>query len=335
MDYCLRLATLTIFILSVYLSVVSSVHAHESRPLFLEVTDKGTGSYHTLLKIPPGLDGNNHPEIIFQQCQKEKEKLQFTRTDSIVYMQSLQCLEGLTTLEINYPNYQSPLSTLVRIKRISGEIQTKLLNPGESTWEIPRGETPFAIFLSYCQMGIFHIWEGVDHLLFLVCLVFIAGAGKRIFITITGFTIAHSLTLTLSALQWVKLSVGPVEAVIALSVVFLAREIARSRAESLTWSYPILVSSSFGLLHGFGFASVLNEIGLPQTELLNGLLSFNLGVELGQLVFIGVMLALYRVVTNLGYVQIFRKLERPVIYGVGITASYWLFERSARFMALS
>ena len=335
MDYCLRLTTSTILILTVYMSVVSSVRAHESRPLYLEITDKGSGNYHTLLKIPPGLDGDNHPDAIFQECQQAKEKLHFTRTDSIVYVQSLQCLEGLKTLEINYPSYQPPLPTLVRIKRNSGETQTKLLNPGESIWDIPPAETPFEIFVSYCQMGVFHIWKGVDHLLFLVCLVFIAGTGKRILITITGFTIAHSLTLTLSALQWVTLRVEPVEAVIALSVVFLAREIARPGEGSLTWNYPIIVSSSFGLLHGFGFASVLNEIGLPQTELFNGLLSFNLGVELGQLLFIGVVLALYRVVTNLGYIQMFRKLERPVIYGVGITASYWLFERSARFIGLS
>jgi hydrogenase/urease accessory protein HupE len=330
----MRISALMASILGLYLFLVSNAQAHESRPLYLEIKEKVASNYHMLLKIPPGLDGDNHPEIIFQQCQKTNEKLQFTRIDSVVYVQSFQCLEGLNALVINYPSYQPPLPALVRITRSSGEMQTKLLNPGERVWEMPPGETPFAVFVSYSQMGVLHIWKGIDHLLFLVCLIFIAGTGKRIVITITGFTIAHSLTLVLSALQWVKLSIGPVEAVIALSVVFLAREIAQPRMESLTWNYPIIVSSSFGLLHGFGFASVLNEIGLPQTEVFTGLLSFNLGVELGQLAFVGMLIVFYWVVRNLGYIQFLQKMQTPLIYSVGGIASYWLIDRSARFIAL-
>ena len=136
----------------------------------------------------------------------------------------------------------------------------------EKPWLIVE-KTPsrFSVAQTYAGLGIKHILLGFDHLLFLICLLFIAGTGKRIFITITGFTLAHSLTLVLSALNIVKLSIAPVEAIIALSIVFLATEIAKGRRNTLTWRYPVTVSASFGLLHGFGFAAVLNEIGLLRT----------------------------------------------------------------------
>jgi len=114
----------------------------------------------------------------------------------------------------------------------------------------------------------------------------VAGVGKKLLVTITGFTIAHSITLALSALNLVRLPIPPVEAVIALSVVYLAMEIALQKKDSLTYRYPIAVSSSFGLLHGFGFAAVLADIGLPQVEIVTSLLFFNIGVELGQIIFV-------------------------------------------------
>ena len=153
------------------------------------------------------------------------------------------------------------------------------------------------VAVQYTWLGMEHIWIGFDHLLFVLCLIWIAGSLRRILITITGFTLAHSVTLALSALQIVVLPVPPIEAVIALSVLFLATEIARGEggfngakgangaSGALTWRYPIAVSSTFGLLHGLGFAAVLNEIGLPQTELVTGLVFFNVGVEIGQVVF--------------------------------------------------
>jgi len=140
------------------------------------------------------------------------------------------------------------------------------------------------------------------------------------------------VTLALSALQLVRVPVPPVEAVIALSIVFLATEIARPRRDTLTWRYPILVSSAFGLVHGFGFAAVLGEIGMPQTQVPLALLFFNLGVEGGQLLFIAAMLP---IILFLGWLVRRRKadaatlaaIERPVAYAVGIIAAYWMIDR--------
>jgi hydrogenase/urease accessory protein HupE len=174
----------------------------------------------------------------------------------------------------------------------------------------------------------------MDHLLFILCLIWIAGSPRRILATITGFTLAHSVTLAMSALDLIRVPVPPVEAAIALSVVFLATEVAKGRRNNLTWRYPIAVSGSFGLLHGLGFAAVLNEIGLPQTELVTGLLFFNVGVEIGQALFAALVIAALFLVRRAAVLRMSEevlntRLRYVMSYGVGCTASYWLVGRVA------
>jgi hydrogenase/urease accessory protein HupE len=204
---------------------------------------------------------------------------------------------------------------------------------------IPETESFGAVARDYLSLGVQHILEGYDHLLFLVCLLLIAGTGRRIVITVTGFTIAHSITLVLSTLGVVRVPVPPVEAAIALSIVFLAVEIVRGNRDALTYRYPIAVASAFGLLHGFGFAAVLGETGLPQTEIPTALLFFNVGVEIGQLLFIGAVIGVYQLVRVTGTAMLdrdfsldaLRPLQTPAAYAVGILASFWLVERVASF----
>jgi hydrogenase/urease accessory protein HupE len=192
----------------------------------------------------------------------------------------------------------------------------------------------------YLRLGIRHILTGYDHLLFLVCLLLIAGTGRRIFWTITGFTLAHSLTLVLSTLGWVRVPVAPVEASIALSIVFVAWEILRGDRNSLAFRHPIAISSAFGLLHGFGFASVLSETGLPQTEIPAALLFFNLGVEIGQLLFVVGLILAYQLVRGAAsavglskpaLTQRLSRMQKPLIYAVGALASFWMIQRIASF----
>ena len=182
------------------------------------------------------------------------------------------------------------------------------------------------------MLGILHILEGIDHLLFVACLLLIAGTGRRILITITGFTIAHSITLLLSALDVVHVPVPPVEASIALSIVFLATEIAKESRDTLTYRYLITVATLFGLLHGFGFAAVLKSIGLPQVEILTGLLFFNVGVEIGQILFVGFIMTIFFGVQAIGNRLLqstisLAKFEKPIVYVIGSIASLWMFER--------
>ena len=178
---------------------------------------------------------------------------------------------------------------------------------------------------------------GTDHLLFVLCLIIIAGRFKRLLLTVTGFTLAHSITLSLAILDIVRLPTELVELLIALSIVLLAVEIIKHRrapAEQLpsfTWRHPVSASSAFGLLHGFGFAVVLQELGLPTAMKAQALLFFNIGVELGQLLFIAlVLIIVFLGLRTIAPVNKHRTLLTDmVVYGVGITSSYWLFERLA------
>jgi hydrogenase/urease accessory protein HupE len=214
-----------------------------------------------------------------------------------------------------------------------------LASPKETEVIIPAVESFGSVARDYLTLGVRHILEGYDHLLFLMCLMLIAGTGRRILITITGFTIAHSITLALSALGVVRVPIPAVEAAIALSIVFLAVEIVRGDPNSLTYRYPIAVSSSFGLLHGFGFAAVLGETGLPQTEIPAALLFFNVGVEIGQILFVAVVIAIYQLVRLVGRasfdrdlsVDALRPLQTPAAYAVGILGSFWMIQRVATF----
>ena len=216
----------------------------------------------------------------------------------------------------------------------SGETHTVVRRPDDTVWTIPMAETKSQVAKDYTLLGIFHIWEGKDHLLFVLCLLWIAGDLRRILYTITGFTVAHSITLALAAFEVVRLPVPPVEIVIALSVAFLAMEIAKGKRDNLTWNYPITVSSSFGLIHGLGFAAVLAEIGLPQTELVTGLLFFNVGVEVGQVAFALVVMAgiffLKRFLSHrTSGSKLDERLQTGLGYAVGCTAAFWVIERSA------
>jgi hydrogenase/urease accessory protein HupE len=241
-------------------------------------------------------------------------------------------------IEIRFPVAQPGVATVIRFTVFGGGTQTHVLPPGRNRWTVSQAETRSSVAIDYLKLGIHHIWTGTDHLLFVVCLIFIAGSWGRILTTITGFTVAHSLTLALSALGLVRLPVAAVEALIALSVVFLATEICKGRRDNLTWRYPISVSITFGLLHGLGFAAVLHEIGLPDNELLTGLLLFNVGVEVGQIIFaIGVitlftvLCALARWMGRAGDFDL--RLQQVIGAGAGCVAAFWMFERMATWLA--
>lgn len=301
----------------------SNTQAHEARPLSIVINERASNVYVINTKIPPSVPIFNHPKILMPSFCKAKGKIYHCSQD----------ISG-SLLNINYPRFNPAISTLIRVNRLSGEKHSVLLGPKISEWSFPTKETKVGVAKQYTQLGISHILGGFDHLLFLVGLLFIAKTRKRILLAITGFTIAHSITLALSALDLVRLPVEPVEAIIALSIVFVASEIARGKRDTITYRYPIVVSSSFGLLHGFGFASVLNEIGLPQTELITGLLFFNVGVELGQLMFVGGLVSLVfalQFVSKITIEHIF-KFERPIAYCLGILATFWMIERISIFL---
>ena len=336
-----RAAILLALALSTIGTLSSAARAHESRPLYIEVTENAPLVFSVRWKIPPSVDVRNAPEILMAEgCVAARGQGAAANRGS-VRRRTYRCDvdPAGTALQIRYPAFNPSVSALLRVSRRSGETHSLLASPDQTELIIPEVESFGAVARDYLTLGVKHILEGYDHLLFLVCLMLIAGTGRRILITITGFTIAHSITLALSALGLVRVPVPAVEAAIALSIVFLAVEIVRGDENSLTYRYPIAVAASFGLLHGFGFAAVLGETGLPQTEIPAALLFFNLGVELGQIAFVMAVVLVYQLMRLVGRaianqdlsIDGLRPLQTPTAYAVGILASFWMVQRVATF----
>ncbi len=311
--------------------------AHESRPLYIEVYEVDDQHVSIKWKAPVSLAPAAMPIPFISGCEISQGVAISTMTDGYVGQYLGNCDDSVSSRKLNtgYRGINPSLSSIVSVRYVDGSENTKILGPDDSEWEIPEQATFFSTLQSYSGLGVRHIASGWDHLLFITCLFFIAATWWRVLITITGFTIAHSVTLALSALEIIKLPVAPVEACIALSIVFLAWELVRNRRQSVIWTYPLTVSLSFGLLHGFGFASVLADTGMPGNHILTALLFFNMGIELGQIVFLvvlGVLLHLFQMILIArGYIYNEAVLFRVSGYIAGITAGYWFIERTAAF----
>jgi hydrogenase/urease accessory protein HupE len=318
-------------------------HAHDARPNYVQVDETNALTFNVTWKVPASVPGGALPYPTFPaDCVTERQPIWHQVGAEYIGQQEFRCSEPLSGrhVGIEFPIVNPSLSTLYRIHFANGEEHLRILKPDESQWAVPAAEERFAIATEYTALGIEHIWIGIDHLLFVACLLFIAGTPRRLLITITGFTVAHSITLALSALDLVRIPTPPVEAAIALSVVFMAWEIAKQDTTSLAHRYPVTIAASFGLLHGFGFAAVLRDIGLPQTELPTALLFFNVGVEIGQILFVlalvAAFLALRPVATrllrsNADAAPHWTTLTIPTSYLIGGIASYWMIDRVLSF----
>lgn len=318
----------------------SEVLADDMRPASLTITATSKTDFDVVWKVPLR---NGKKEKISFVLPKNSQRLAPTRKHIVnnAYIEYSQFRRetGLSGVMLTIDGIENSTGDiLVRIIGTNQETLTTVLNVDSPAYLIKKivSLSTFETAMTYIKIGIEHILIGLDHLLFVACLVYISGTRKKLLYTITGFTLAHSVTLFLSATNIIVIPIEPVEAVIALSIIFLAWEIAKNKQHSLSLRYPVLVSSSFGLLHGFGFAAVLSDIGLPETEKLLALLSFNIGVELGQLLFV---LALFLVVKFVSVLYKWLKhkpltlamLRLPISYLCGITATFWLIERLAAF----
>ena len=323
----------------------ATAQAHDARPNYVQITETEINTFSVMWKVPASMPSGTLPyPTLPDDCVAERQPAWQMSGTEYVGQQVFRCDAGLSnrTVGIEFPTINPSLSTLYKIRLANGEEHLRILKPSETEWTVPDAENRFSVASQYTALGIEHIWIGIDHLLFVACLLFIARTPRRLLITITGFTVAHSITLALSALNLVRIPTPPVEAMIALSVVFMAWEIAKDNRESLTHRYPVAVAASFGLLHGFGFAAVLRDIGLPQTELPTALLFFNVGVEIGQVLFVLALVAVFWLLRPL-FVRLLRSaadndvhwssLTVPASYLIGAVASMWMIERVARFWA--
>lgn len=218
-------------------------------------------------------------------------------------------------------------AAVVRVVWRDGQSRVYTITPAQPAVRLygsaddPRGMGEIA--RAYAVLGIEHILTGVDHLLFVIALLFLVGFNRRLLWTITAFTAAHSLTLALSALGWLTLRQPPVEATIALSIVLVAGEALHGES-TLSRRWPAVVAFLFGLVHGLGFAGALKEIGLPQQHLAVALVTFNVGVEIGQLMVVGAAYGIWRLVAGQPRLVLARV---PALYAIGSIAAYWSIGR--------
>ena len=318
------------------------VSAHEVRPAYLRLTQVTSDTVAMVFKVPAMGDRRFglYPRLP-EQWEAVSPPLSYNAGGAIIEMATYKCCGNYTGATITVDGLSSTLTdVLVRIERLDGSTQVKRLSPSSPSFVIEAAPGRLQVAATYTGLGIEHILLGIDHLLFVACLMFVAGSGRRLLITITGFTLAHSVTLAISALELVRLPIPPVEAAIALSILFVAVEFARRRESSITFRYPIAVSTSFGLLHGFGFAAVLREIGLPQNEIPTALLCFNIGVEFGQILFVIALLALLHALGRIGsraagrpVLTAMKRIRFPASYLIGSVATYWLIARIDLFFA--
>jgi hydrogenase/urease accessory protein HupE len=309
--------------------------AHESRPAYLQIDETQPGRYEVLWKRPQRGDLTLGLSVAWpDSCRDAAPETTQTVSGALIERRLIDCGgNGLLGQRIAIDGLSGTLTdALVRIAFRDGRVQTNLLKPA-SAWMEVRGPRPtLAVAGEYLVMGVEHILLGIDHLLFVLGLVLIVRSMGLLVKTITAFTIAHSITLALATLGFVHVPEAPVEAVIALSIVFLASELARrQRGEvGFTARSPWIVAFSFGLLHGFGFAGALAEVGLPETDIPLALLAFNIGVEAGQLLFVAAVLALLwqgrRILASPP-----RWLQDAPAYAIGSLAAFWLIERIAAF----
>ena len=309
--------------------------AHESRPSYLEISEQTAGRYELLWKRPARGERTLGLSLAWPAPCADIAPGSAQKVPGATVERRLVDCGGasLTGKRVGIDGLSATLTdTLVRIAFLDGTSQTTLVRPSQP-WVDIAGPPPNAeVAAGYFVLGVEHILLGLDHLLFVLGLTLIVRGTLLLVKTITAFTIAHSFTLGLATLGHVSLPSAPVEAVIALSILFLASELARqSRGRpGLTERAPWLVAFAFGLLHGFGFAGALAEVGLPQSDIPLALLSFNLGVEAGQLLFVAAVVGALGVGRTLVAAPP-RWVRQAPAYAIGPLAAFWLIERAAAF----
>jgi len=317
----------------------SGASAHEVRPAYLELRQSGPEEYDALWKVP-GLGEDLRLGLYVElpaRCTNVSEPRATMVNSAFSERWTVKCAGGLTGGTIQIAGLSATATdVLVRLERLDGTTQVTRLTPSATSFVVEATPSATQVARTYLVLGVEHILGGVDHLLFVLALLILVKGTRRLIATVTAFTLAHSLTLAGATLGFVHVPGPPIEAAIALSIVFVAAEIIHSRqgTAGLTERFPWVVAFTFGLLHGFGFASALNEVGLSQAAIPVALLFFNVGVEIGQLLFIASVvtaIALARQVTLRGGVSAPPWAWRVPPYAIGGIAAFWIIQRIAVF----
>jgi len=313
--------------------LAGSASAHEVRPAYLRIHQVTADRFDLLWRVPSRGDLKLAIDVRMpDNCGEPEDRRAWKDEGTWIEQWSQTCSGGLSGRRIEIAGLSSTvIDALARVERLDGTSQVARLTPADPGFAVTDSESFLEIASTYLQLGVEHILLGFDHLLFVLALLMLVPNLRTLLWTITSFTLAHSLTLAAATLGWVHVPQQPVEAVIALSILFVAMEIVhwRQGRPGITRRWPWLVAFTFGLLHGFGFAGALSAIGLPQHAIPVALLFFNVGVEIGQLVFIG---AVFVVSLVLGRFTWPGWVWRVPVYAIGSMAAFWTIERIVGFV---
>lgn len=322
-------------LLALLLCISSGAQADIFRPAYLELRESAAAErYDVMWKVPMMGDSRLTVRIDFPAgtTQLTAPRGVFSQN---AYIERWQISRpgGLAGQTLGIDGIAGGVTdVIVRVEHSDGTSQVARVLPHKPQFVVQGATGTGEVAWAYLILGVEHILGGVDHLLFVLALLLIVSGGKRIFLTITAFTAAHSITLVAATLGWVHVPGPPVEAMIALSIVFVAAEIVHSLRgkPGITARAPWVVAFTFGLLHGFGFAGALAEVGLPQKAIPIALLTFNVGVELGQLLFVAAALLVGAALRRL---PVPRRAWMPyaIPYAIGCIAMFWVIERVSAF----
>jgi hydrogenase/urease accessory protein HupE len=305
--------------------------AHEARPGFLELRQIDAVSYNLLWKKPAGGEVELYiAPIVPQECRFAASGQQQLTPGALVLRGVLACPGGIDGKTIAIDGLDATLTdVLVRIHHADGRLESHLVKPDAPSVTLGGATSGWQRAAGYLRLGVNHILLGVDHLLFVLGLLLIVGSRWSLVKTISAFTLAHSITLAIATLGYASAPLPPLNAAIALSILFLGPEIVRRwrGGTSLTIRHTWIVAFAFGLLHGFGFASGLTAMGLPRTEIPLALLLFNVGVEAGQIAFVLLILALERAFRTLE-IRWPRAIQALPGYAVGSLGALWTIQRT-------
>lgn len=306
--------------------------AHESLPAYLEFQQTGEATYDMLWKVPA--KGDNMRLGLYVRLPADCKIISPASASfqGTGYMErsAIHRAGGLDGAEIYIEGLTTTLTdVLVRIVNMDGSTQVFRATPSAPSLIVAGTPNAFEVVRIYLMLGIEHILGGIDHLLFVLALLLIVGRRwMRLIKPVTAFTVAHSITLALATLGFIHVPQAPIEAIIALSIVFVASEILHTQAgrPGLTARAPWIVAFSFGLLHGFGFAGALSEVGLPQSAIPAALLFFNIGVEVGQLLFVAAAVAFIAVLNRMSIIWPKWAAAVPA-YFIGSLSMFWVIQR--------
>jgi hydrogenase/urease accessory protein HupE len=329
------------FLAIIFISVFGNTHSafgHALQPGYLELQLVDEGLYDVIWKKPAV---GERPMAITarlpENCETRLPAQPLFDGSAYISRWTTKCAGGLEGGVIQIDGLQNTTTdVLLRFEFNDGTSEARRLTPDSPSVLIPAQPGLIEVVQTYLMLGIDHILSGVDHLLFVLALLLLVQNIRSLIATITAFTIAHSLTLIAATFGFVQTPVPPTEAVIALSIAFVASEIVNThrREHGLTRRYPWRIAFAFGLLHGLGFAGALADIGLPHSSIPLALLFFNVGIEIGQLLFVtAVLTAIFlfqRIALRINMPE-YRWAWAGPPYAIGSLAIYWVIERVAAF----